>query len=84
MFPCHYEILECNLNSWLFYKILLNNTKKRNSMSKKVEWSYMAIYIVISTMKVFIHFYFYRGIIQLQKIRQYFKLIDFYCTIFGS
>ena len=76
MFPFNYEILECNLNLWLFYKILLNNiikgSEKRNSMSKKLEWSYRDIYIVISTMKVFIHFYFYRGIIKLQKIRQYF------------
>ena len=75
MFPCYYEILECNLNSWLFYKVLLNNTKgseKRNSMSKKLEQPYEAIYIVISTMKVFIHFYFYREIVKLQKIRQYF------------
>ena len=55
-----YEFLECNLNSWLFYKILLNNTKgseKRNSMSKQLEWPYGTIYIVISAMKVFMHFY---------------------------
>ena len=41
-------------------------------MRKQLEWPYGAIYIVISDMKVFIYFYFHKGIIKLQKIRQYF------------
>ena len=74
MFPC-YEFFEYNLNSCLFYKILVNNTKgleMRNSMSKQLEWPYEAIYIVIYDMKVFIHFYFYKEMIKLQNIRQKF------------